>query len=98
MRSPYVAAGSRQSSACSQACGRLFTESVSAFADLETRMGLSSACGTFLLPTLANGLLDLRLGRSGGSKANEPRLIRLLDGALGMHAAQRVGWFSANRA
>ena len=88
----------RQCSACSQAHGRLLTESVSAFADLETRMGLSTACGAFLLPTLTDGLLNLRLGRSGGSEANEPRFIRLLDGALGMNAAQRVGWFSANRA
>jgi hypothetical protein len=61
-------------------------------------MGLSTACGAFLLPALTNGLLDLWLSRSGGSKANEPRFIRLLDGALRMHAAQRVRWFSANRA
>jgi len=61
-------------------------------------MGLSAACGAFLLPALANGLFDLRFGRSGGSEANEPRFIRLLDGALGMNATQRVGWFSANRA
>ena len=88
----------RQSSACYRAYGRLLTERVSAFADLETRMGLSAACGAFLLPTLANGLLDLWLGRSGGTQANEPRFIRLLDSALRMNAAQRVGWFSANRA
>jgi len=77
---------------------RLLAERVSALADLEARMGLSAACGAFLLPTLANGLLDLWLGRSGGTQANEPRFIRLLDSALRMNAAQRVGWFSANRA
>ena len=88
----------RQSSACLQAYGRLLTERVSAFADLQARMGLSAACGAFLLPTLANGLLDLRFRGPCGSQAYEPRLIRLLNGALGMHAAQGVGRFSANRA
>jgi len=61
-------------------------------------MGLSAACGAFLLPTLANRFLDLRFRGSCGPEANEPWFIRLLDGALGMNAAQRVGWFSANRA
>lgn len=66
----------------------LFTEFMSAFADLETGMRLSAACRAFLLPALANGLLDLRFGCSCGSEADQPRFIRLLDGALGVNAAQ----------
>jgi hypothetical protein len=51
-------------------------------------MGLSAACGAFLLPALANGLLDLRFRRSCSSEANKPRFVGLLNGALGMNAAQ----------
>jgi len=51
-------------------------------------MGLSAACRAFLLPALANWLLDLWFGSPRGSKAHEPRFIRLLNGALGMYAAQ----------
>ena len=60
-------------------------------------MGLSAACGTFLLPALANGLFDLRFRGSRGSEANEPWFVRLLNGALRVNAAQGVGRFSANR-
>jgi hypothetical protein len=51
-------------------------------------MGLSAACGAFLLPTLADGLLDLWFCGAGGSQANKPRFVRLLNGTLGMNAAE----------
>jgi len=88
MRSPYVVA-CRAARSCWPLCiRRLLTERVSAFADLEARMGLSTACGAFLLPALADGLLDLWFGGAGGSQANESWLIRLLDGTLGVNAAE----------
>jgi hypothetical protein len=88
MRNPYVNAGWAAIFFLFLSLRPLLAECVSAFADLQARMRLSAACGAFLLPALASRLLDLWFGRSRGSEANEPRLIGLLNGALGMNAAQ----------
>jgi hypothetical protein len=63
---------------------------MSAFASFATRMKFRTALWAFLFPSLSNRLLDFCFRDSRGTNPDHPRFIRLLHGALGMDATQRI--------
>jgi hypothetical protein len=77
---------------------RLAAEVMPAFAGLAAYVRLGAALRASLLPTLASRFFGFWFGRSRGSQPQDPRLIRLLDRALGMNASQGVSRFAAHGA
>jgi|SRR5688500_3089516 hypothetical protein len=63
---------------------------MTAFANFAARVQLRAAFGALLLPSLANRLFDLCVCEFRLSKPDDPRLIRLLHGALRMNPAHRI--------
>jgi hypothetical protein len=76
----------------------LLNEIVPALAIFAAHMGLGAAFRATLLPALLHGLFDFRLRGLNGAEFYQPRLVGLLDCALRMDAAERVGRLAADRA
>ena len=76
----------------------LLNEVVTALAILAADMRLGAAFRAALLPALLHGLLDFRFRGLNGAEFYQPRLVGLLDCALRMDAAERVGRLATDRA